>query len=243
MHQQSSAAREFRSGYVAVLPLWVGAAPFGAIYAVSALAAGLNPAQTLVMSLAVFAGASQFTAAGLFAVGAAPMTIVITTLIVNARHLLMGASVAPYLRGVPVWLRGLIAFQLTDESYAIGIQRFLAGRGTAAYQLGANMSMYTVWQSSTILGMLLGTLIPDPVAYGLDLVFPLTFIGLLAGLLKTRVGVGVALLAAALALGGALLLPGKWYILLAGLVASGLGALWQRSARGQRDLGTALMDD
>ena len=231
MHQRSSAAHEFRSGYLAVLPLWVGAAPFGAIYAVSALAAGLSPAQTLAMSLAVFAGASQFTAAGLFAVGAAPMTIVITTLIVNARHLLMGASVAPYLRGVPAWLRGLIAFQLTDETYAIGIQRFLAGGGTAAYQLGANMSIYIVWQLSTILGMLLGTLIPDPIAYGLDLVFPLTFIGLLAGLLKTRVGVGVALLAAALALCGALLLPGKWYILLAGLVASGLGAFWEMSAR------------
>jgi 4-azaleucine resistance transporter AzlC len=219
---------------LAVIPLWVGAAPFGAIYAVSALAAGLSPAQTLAMSLIVFAGAAQFTAAGLFAAGTAPLAIVITTLIVNARHLLMGASVAPHLRGAPAWLRALIAFQLTDETYAVGIQRFLAGDGTPTYQLGANMSMYCVWQVSTIIGMVLGALIPDPVAYGLDLVFPLTFIGLLAALLKTRVNGGVAFLAAMLALAGALFLPGKWYILLAGIVASGFGALWETTLQGRK---------
>src|SRR5918912_3715251 len=83
---------DFRAGFVATLPLWLGAAPFGAIYAVSALAAGLTPAQTLAMSLLVFAGASQFTAAGLFASGVAPLAIVITTFVINTRHLLLAAS-------------------------------------------------------------------------------------------------------------------------------------------------------
>ena len=90
-HQRAVTSRgsgDFRAGFVATLPLWLGAAPFGAIYAVSALAAGLNWAQTLAMSLFVFAGASQFTAVGLFAVGASPFTIVLTTLIINARHAL-----------------------------------------------------------------------------------------------------------------------------------------------------------
>ena len=67
----ASSRGDFRAGFVATMPLWLGAAPFGAIYAVSALAAGLNWAQTLAMSLFVFAGASQFTAVGLFAAGAA----------------------------------------------------------------------------------------------------------------------------------------------------------------------------
>jgi predicted branched-subunit amino acid permease len=83
---------DFRAGFVATLPLWLGAAPFGVIYAVSALAAGLDWAQTLAMSLTVFAGASQFTAVGLFAAGASPFTIVLTTLIVNARHALLAAA-------------------------------------------------------------------------------------------------------------------------------------------------------
>jgi 4-azaleucine resistance transporter AzlC len=222
---QSSFWPAFRSGFLAVIPLWFGAAPFGMIYAVSALAAGLSPIQTLVMSLIVFAGAAQFTATGLFAAGATPLTLIITTLIVNARHVLMGASMAPYLRDTPAWMRGLIAFQLTDETYAIGMQRFLNGSGSPAYQIGANFSMYVIWQSSTIIGMLIGTQIPDPAAYGLDLIFPLTFIGLLVPILKTRIDGGVALAAGVLALGGALFIPGRWYILLAGMIASGLGML------------------
>lgn len=223
-----SSVAHFRAGFTATLPLWIGVAPFGAIYAVSTLAAHLDPWQTLAMSLFVFAGASQFTAAGLFAVGATPITIIITTLVVNARHLLMAASMAPYLRKAPVWMQGLIAFQLTDETYAVGMRRFLAGEGSPAYQFGANASLYVIWQLSTIAGILLGTRIPDPVTYGLDLVFPLTFIGLLVPLLKTRVSALVALLAAGIALAGALFLPGKWYILLTGIVASGIGALLAR---------------
>jgi 4-azaleucine resistance transporter AzlC len=225
---------DFRAGFVATLPLWLGAAPFGAIYAVSALAAGLDWAQTLAMSLFVFAGASQFTAVGLFAAGAAPFAIVLTTLIINARHALLAASLAPFVRESRLGAKALIASQLTDESYAIGMRRWLDGSGSRAYQFGANVSMYVVWQCSTIAGILLGNLIPDPAAYGLDLIFPLTFIGLLVPLLRDRVSLTVALLAAALAIGGALLLPGSWYLLLAGIVASGIGA-WASRKRATRD--------
>lgn len=224
---RSASKAEFRAGFLTTMPLWLGVAPFGAIYAVSALAAGLSPAQTLAMSLFVFAGASQFTAAGLFAAGVAPITIVITTLVINARHTLLAASVAPFVRNARPATKALLAFQLTDESYAIGMRRWLANTGSVGYQLGSNISLYVIWQASTIAGMLLGTLIPDPSAYGLELVFPLTFIGLLAPLLKERISMTVAVLAAALALAGALLLPGSWYILIAGIVASGFGAFIQ----------------
>ena len=223
---------EFRAGFVATMPLWLGAAPFGAIYAVSAQAAGLNWAQTLAMSLFVFAGASQFTAVGLFAAGAAPFAVVLTTLIINARHALLAASLAPFVREARPGTKTLLALQLTDESYAIAMRRWLDGGGSLAYQFGANLSMYVVWQCSTVAGILLGNLIPNPAAYGLDLVFPLTFIGLLVPLLRERVSVTVALLAAALAIGGALLLPGSWYLLLAGIVASGAGAWLSRRLPG-----------
>jgi 4-azaleucine resistance transporter AzlC len=216
---------DFRAGFVAAMPIWLGAAPFAAIYAVSALAAGLTPAQTLAMSLCVFGGASQFTAAGLFASGAAPATIIITTLIINARHMLLAASLAPFVRGARPSIKALLAFQLTDESYALGMPRFLEGNGSLAYQFGANISIYIIWQCSTAAGMFLGARIPDPATYGLDLVFPLTFIGLLIPLLRDRVSGSVAALAAVLAIGGALTLPGSWYILLAGIVASGVGGI------------------
>jgi predicted branched-subunit amino acid permease len=173
----------------------------------------------------VFAGAAPLTPVGRIAAGVAPLPIVVTTLIINARHLLLAASLAPYLRRAPAWVKALLAFQLTDESYAVGMRAFLDGRGSAAYQLGANLSMDLIWPVSTAAGLLLGGLIPNPAAYGLDLIFPLTFIGLLVPVLRDRVSCGVAGLAAVLALTGALLLPGRWYILLAGVVASGVGAL------------------
>lgn len=232
----------FRAGYLAMLPLWLGAAPFGIIYAVSALAAGLSPAQTLAMSLLVFAGASQFTAVGMLAAGATPLAVVVTTLIVNARHLLLSASLASHLRGVGLPGRLFLAAQLTDESYAVGINRYLEGRGSPAYMAGCNLSLYTCWPLSALVGILLGQAIPDPAAYGLDLVFPLTFIGLLVPLLRERANRFVALVAAGLTVAGALLLPGSWYVLLTGLGASTAGALLgaqsaRRKAQGAGDEG------
>jgi 4-azaleucine resistance transporter AzlC len=224
-----SSRSDFRSGFLACVPLWLGAAPFGMIYAVTAISAGLDSWQTLAMSLFVFAGASQFTAAGLFAAGAAPFTILLTTLIINARHLLLAASLAPYLRGLSSLRRVLLGAQLTDETYALGLQRYLSGAGSPAFFFGANVGLYLCWQLSTIAGIALGSTINDPAAYGLDLVFPLTFIGLLVPLLRERINQFVALVAALLALAGALLLPGQWYLLLAGIGASFVGYLLQKS--------------
>jgi 4-azaleucine resistance transporter AzlC len=223
---QISPHTEFRNGLLAAAPLWLGAAPFGVIYAVSALAAGLTPMQTLAMSLFVFAGAAQFTAVGMFAAAAAPLAIVLTTLIVNARHVLLTASLLPHLRDIGLGRRFLLAAQLTDESYALGMARFLERRGSAAFTFGANLSIYVVWQASTLIGILIGRMIPDPTVYGLDLVFPLTFIGLLTPLLRQAANRATALVALALTIGGALWLPGSWYILLAGTAP--LVLLWRR---------------
>lgn len=224
-------ARDFRAGALAAVPLWLGAAPFGVIYAVSAVAGGLSPVQTQAMSLLVFAGAAQFTAAGLFAAGATPLTIIITTLIVNARHLLMAASLVPYLRRTGPLQRLLLAAQLTDETYALGVKRFIEGQGSPAYLAGANLSLYLVWQVSTLVGIMLGRVLPDPATYGLDLVFPFTFIGLLVPLLRQRQNRGAALAAVLLTVAGALWLPGSWFILLAGVVGSTIGMLLERRRR------------
>lgn len=215
---------EIRRGFATMVPFWLGAIPFGAAYALSALAAGLSPAQTVAMSLLVFAGASQFTATGLFAAGAAPLAIILTTLIINARHVLLGVSLATYMRQTSGWLRALLAFQLCDESYAVGIRAFLDGKGTPGFQLGCNLSLYTIWPISALIGIALGQFVPDPNAYGLGLIFPLTFIALLMPLLRQRENQIVAGIAALLTIVGALWLPGQWYILLAGIGASVLGA-------------------
>lgn len=213
-----------KQGFVDTIVVWPGVAPFGMAYAVSALAAGLSIWETLGMSLIVFAGASQFTAVGLFATGAHPLSIIATTAIINARHLLLAASTASYIRHAPAWLRALVAFQLTDETYAVGVQRFAKHGGDAWFQFGSNLSLYVVWAASTIIGSLLGALIPDPVGLGLDLIFPLTFIAFTMPMVRDRINLVVAIVATVIAVGTALVLPGSWYVLSAGLLASAVGA-------------------
>ena len=216
--------KSIQSGFIATIIVWPGVAPFGMVYAVSALAAGLSFSETLGMSLIVFAGASQFTAVGLFGAGANPISIIAATAIINARHLLLAASTASYIRQSPGWLRAIVAFQLTDETYAVGVQQFEKTGGDAWFQFGSNLSLYFVWAFSTVIGSLLGALIPDPAGLGLDLIFPLTFIAFLMPMVRDRVNRSVALLAAGISIAVALWLPGSWYVLLAGLIGSAFGA-------------------
>jgi len=216
--------KDFWRGLLATLPLAPGVVAFGLLYGVMARQLGFSPGEAWAMSLIVHAGSAQFTALGMWeSAGAAP--IILTTLVVNLRHMLMGASVAPYLRGLSLQWRALLALWMSDESYALAIAEYERGRGSHHYFLGANVGIYLAWPTSGLLGALLGAAIPDPGQYGLDLVFPLGFLGLLTAFLKDRIGVAVALAAGGLALLGTFLLPGKWTLIVAGLFGSGLGLL------------------
>jgi 4-azaleucine resistance transporter AzlC len=219
--------RDFRRGLLATLPLAPGVVAFGLLYGVMARQVGFSPWQACAMSLIVHAGSAQFTALGMWeATGAIP--IILTTLVINLRHLLMGASVAPHLRGLhPLW-KALLALWMSDESYALAIAEYERGQGSHRYFLGANVGIYLAWPTSGLLGALLSKAIPDPGRYGLDLVFPLAFLGLLTAFLKDRISLAVALGAGGLALLGADLLPGKWYVVVAGLLGSGLGLLLEK---------------
>lgn len=224
----ASRGSDFRRGFIDTMPLWLGAAPFGVAYALAAQTAGLTAAQTLVMSLIVFAGASQFTAAGMFAAGAGGLSIILTTFVVNLRHLLLTASIATRLRLLHPLQRAGLAFGVTDESYAVTVRRILAGEGGGALLLGANVSLYVCWQLSTIAGLLLGSVLPDPAALGLHLVFPLSFLVLLLPYLQARPGVVAAIVGGVVAIIGRLALPGSWYIMIAAIAGSLAGALTER---------------
>lgn len=216
---------------MATLPLAPGVMAFGLVYGLTARQVGLSPGQTFLMSLTVFAGAAQFSALQVWATAGAGV-IILVTLVVNLRYLLLSASIAPYLRGLPRHLKAWAAFMLSDESYALAMARHAAGQGSFAYLIGANLGVYLEWTGASLGGALLGAALPDLSLYRLDLVFPLAFLGLLVPLIGDRVTLAVALIAGVLALSGAGLLPGKWYILIAGLGASTAGvvleSLWKR---------------
>jgi 4-azaleucine resistance transporter AzlC len=225
---------DFRRGLLATLPLAPGVVAFGLLYGVMARQVGFSPWEAWTMSLMVHAGSAQFTALGMWeAAGAMP--IILTTLVINLRHLLMGASVAPHLRGLhPLW-KALLALWMSDESYALSMAEYQRGQGSRWHFLGANVGIYLEWTLSGLVGALLGTALPDPGRYGLDLVFPLAFLGLLTAFLKDRTSLAVALGAGGLALLGADLLPGKWYVVVAGLLGSGLGLLLEEGEEAWRN--------
>ena len=210
----------FFSGFRAILPLWLGVAPFAVAYAVTARASGLNLWETQGMSLTVFAGASQFAAAGLFGQGAAPISIIATTAVLNVRHLLYGLSLAQKIP-MSVGQRAVAAQFLTDEAYGLSIS---APELNFPYLLGAELSLYTVWNVFTLLGSLIGALVPDPASLGVGIVFPLAFLGLLMPQLRGRLPVSVALLSGVLAWLLSRALPGGVVVLATGVLGALAGA-------------------
>jgi len=220
----NSTWRQFRTGFVDTMPLWLGVVPFGLAYALSARAAGLTAPQSMAMSLFVFAGASQLTAAGLFASGAPGLSIVAATFVINLRHILLTATLAPALRKLSLPHRLALAFGVTDESFAIAVKRVTEGSAGPALLWGTIASLYVSWQSSTIAGLLLGGVIPDATMLGLSLVFPLSFLILLLPYLRGKPAWAAAVVAGVTALAARLLIPGSWYLVIGAVAGSIAGA-------------------
>ena len=115
---------EFISGVKAELPLMIGVIPFGMIYGILAIAAGLPPSIAQAMSFIIFAGSSQFASAQLFGLGVPAMVNVFTIAVINLRHALYSASIAPYLQRLPTRWKLILAYLLTDEAYAVSILHY-----------------------------------------------------------------------------------------------------------------------
>lgn len=215
-------AREWFAGLRATFPLLPGVIVFGMAYGLFAQQAGLTMFETLAMSALVFAGASQFVAVGMLAAGAPGGLIILSTLFINLRHLLMGLALAPFLRRDKTWVQAILAFGIVDENFVLTSTHWLTQPADKGYLVGTQMAMAAVWLLAGWLGARLGPTIGDPRTWGLDFALVATFIGLLAPQVRDRVTLLVALLAGGVAVVGAMLLPGNWYILLAALAALGL---------------------
>ncbi|HEY9456330.1 MAG TPA: AzlC family ABC transporter permease [Gaiella sp.] len=214
----------FWRGFLAVAPLWLGVVPFGIVYAVIARDAGLSVLETQAMSLFVFAGSAQFSAAGLFATGATALEVVLTTFLLNVRHVLYGLSLGRRML-LPGWRRPAAAYFLTDEVFGIVAAR---PAPTFGFLVGAELSLFLVWNLATLAGAVLGATIPDPGELGLDLVFPLAFLALLVPLVRTRAELVVAVASGALAYLVAQVSSGGVPIVVTGVAGSLLGAVLTR---------------
>ncbi|MGJ3253337.1 MAG: AzlC family ABC transporter permease [Elainellaceae cyanobacterium] len=230
-HPQTAETRspktEFWTGVRDMIPLVIGAIPFGIIFGTLATSNGLSNGATLAMSACVFAGSSQFIAVGMIAVGTSVPLIVFTTFVVNVRHLLYAVSLVPYVKALPQRWKLPLSFWLTDEAYAIAIRRYQAPDPSPHkhwYYLGAALVMYFNWQLCTYVGITLGQRISDAAEWGLDFAMSVTFIGMVIPYLKTK----PMWLAVAAAGGVALVaypLPHKLGLVAASLAGIGAG-IW-----------------
>jgi predicted branched-subunit amino acid permease len=208
---------EFWKGIKAEMPLLIGVIPFGMIYGVLAVGAGIPAGASQAMSAIIFAGSAQFITTQLYTIGAPTLVIILTISVVNLRHMLYSASVAPYTQKLRWPWKWLLAYLLTDEAYAVTITHYqqvgksIVGSSQAGdsssnwsdpdnyhwFFLGAGFALWASWQVSTAAGIFLGAAIPA--SWSLDFTLALTFIAIVVPTLKDRPSVVAALVAGVVA--------------------------------------------
>jgi 4-azaleucine resistance transporter AzlC len=180
---ESSGERSYRHGVTASLPLSVAVFGFGVSYGVLALSVGMGSLAPLVMSVTTFAGSAQFAAASVLGGGGSAVTATLAALMLNARYLPLGVTVAPWLEG-GFWSRLLHAHLMVDESWAIAAEG--QGRWNPRVLLGAGVGLWVAWLAGTVVGVLFGDALGDPSKLGLDAAFPALFLALLAPQLRSE---------------------------------------------------------
>lgn len=221
--------QSFWAGVRAEFPLLVGVFPFGLIYGALAVNTGLSAAVSQWMSSIVFAGSAQFVTVQLAHETAPALVIVLTIAVVNLRHMLYSASLAPYLKDLSLKWKVLLSYFLTDEAYAPTILKFEKDGIAPAghwFMLGAGFALWFIWQTSTALGIFLGAAIPQ--SWPLDFALPLTFIAMVVPVLKNRPIIVAALSAGMVAL-LAHGLPYRLGLILAALTGIVVGTLLERA--------------
>jgi 4-azaleucine resistance transporter AzlC len=207
------------------LPVVLGYIPVGFAYGVLGVNAGISTLNTILMSIIVFAGSAQLMATGFFAQGLNPFSIIITTFVVNLRHLLMSASLSAHMRE---WKKVEVAgfcYELTDETFAVHSLRFSEGDTSALPAMSINLICQFSWVVGTILGVLAGNLISDVKPFALDYALPAMFIALLILQVHHRKHVIVAIIGAVISIILWKIGITQWNVILATVVGATLGAV------------------
>lgn len=193
-------------------PLTIAVLPVGMVFGAVAATKGLSTLEVALMSALVFAGGSQFVAMDIWTHPASWTAVGFAALLVNVRHVLMGASIAGKMQAFSGVQKGASLLLLADEIWAMSEFRARETRLTPAWYAGVVGPFYLAWVLSSILGALLGGFVGNPAVMGLDFAFPAVFIVLVTGFSKGR-ETGIVLIASALcALAAHHLVPGVWYI-------------------------------
>jgi len=214
-------------GLTAAWPICLGYIPIGLAFGVLAQKAGLSTVEIGFMSVFVFAGSSQFIAVSMLAAGAAATPIVMTTFMVNLRHLLMSSSLAVHLGNVKKSLLSIFAYGVTDESFAVNHPKFKEGDWDIHRALVVNHTANITWITSSIVGGIGGQFIPAG-AFGIDYALSAMFICLLIFQINGRIYAITAIIAGLFSVLLSVTIPGNAYIVIASIAAATLGVIIKR---------------
>ena len=212
-----SSFKIFLKGIIDVSPLMIPVVPFGLIFGVLAIDIGFSPLETMGMSLIIFGGASQIVLLQLFSGGASSLVIISSVGAVNSRHLLYGAVVSEHLSDLKLIWKIIISYFLNDQAFAISNEYLKKNKNSNRYfhLVGGGATCWIVWQSTTLLGIILGSAIPEKL--GLSFAVPLTFLALLVNDFRKFINVVVIIISGLVATLGYNYIPFKAYVIVAAL--------------------------
>ena len=213
-------------GIIDVSPLMIPVVPFGIIYGVIGMELGIGPYMTLGLSIVIFGGASQIVLLQLFSAGASSLVILSSVGAVNSRHLLYGAVLSEHLSSLKLIWKIVLSYVMVDQAFAVSNTYFRINKNSENkhyHLLGAGLTCWTIWQISTILGIVLGSVVPDEL--GLSFTISLTFLALLISDFRKFKNIIVMLTSGIVATVGFNTIPFKAYIIVAALSALAVAAL------------------
>jgi len=225
---------DLRSSYLTGLrdgaPFVLVIVPFATVFGVLSKSAGLNVLEALAFSVAVIAGAAQFTALQLMQDQAPTLVVLASALAVNLRMAMYSASLTPHLGHLPLWKRGVVAYLLVDQAYALGIVKYerepeMTNGERFAYFLGTITPLCPLWYGFTVVGAVVGAQIS--IENGIDFAMPIAFLALIGPALRTGAHGAAALVASVSALLFAFL-PYNLGLLVAALLGMMAGAEIER---------------
>ena len=196
-----SPREEFVAGAREIAPVLLGAIPFGFVAGVAAIASGLSPLEGMALSVLSFSGIAQLIVCQLIAAQSPVLVAIAAGAVVSLRHMMYSAAIAPHLAHLPKRWRALLAFLMTDQSFAMTVRHFSEPGDTRNRHwnvLGNSLTLYVVWQAAVLVGIVLGAQVPA--TWSLDFAVVLTFIALLVPAVRTRADLAAAIVAAGVAL-------------------------------------------
>lgn len=224
--------RDVWGGYKSLMPLSLFVAVFGVAFGLAAAQKGLDGPLIVLMSTFVFAGAAQFAAIELWGDYVPIVPLIVTVFAINARHLLMGASLHPWLSRLTYLKRYTVMLFASDANWAMALQALGRNQKGLGLLLGGGIALWVAWIAGTLVGVIFENVIGNPFSYGLDMVMGCFLLAMAVGGEKNvRISI-IWIVAACSSLMAYWYLPENSHVVVGALSGGLLGAYWMGEEHG-----------